>query len=54
MTAEDVEDWDSLSHVRLIVAIELAFGIKFAVWEVVGLKNVGDLVAVIERRVAAR
>jgi acyl carrier protein len=46
-TADDIEDWDSLSHIRLIVAIERAFGIKFSNAEIEGLGNVGELVAAI-------
>ena len=43
-TAGDVEEWDSLSHVRLIVAIERAFKIKFTNAEIERLRNVGELV----------
>jgi acyl carrier protein len=46
-TAEDVEEWDSLSHVRLVVAAERKFGIKFTNSEIEGLKSVGDLVNLI-------
>lgn len=43
-TAADIEEWDSLSHVRLIVAIERAFKIKFSNAEIERLRNVGELV----------
>jgi acyl carrier protein len=43
MTANDVEGWDSLSHVNLIVAVETEFGIRFSQKELLTLKNVGDL-----------
>lgn len=43
-TADDVEEWDSLSHIRLIVAIERKFKFKFKNSEIERLKNVGDLV----------
>lgn len=43
-TAADVEEWDSLSHIRLIVAIEREFGVKFANSEIESMSNVGDLV----------
>jgi acyl carrier protein len=46
-TAEDIEEWDSLSHIRLIVAVERKFKIKFKTAEIEGLKNVGDLVDLI-------
>lgn len=50
-TAEDIEDWDSLEHINLIVAIEKKFGMKFKMSEVTGLKNVGEMVDVIIGRV---
>ena len=42
-TARDVEGWDSLMHVTLIVNLEKAFGVRFSSGEVAALKNVGDL-----------
>ncbi|WP_309607218.1 acyl carrier protein [Phenylobacterium sp.] len=50
-TAEEVEDWDSLSHIRLIVAVERKFGFKFKNSEIEGLKNVGELVNLVETKV---
>lgn len=47
MTAHDVEGWDSLSHIRLIVSVEQAFGIRFSTAEVGGLKDVGQFVELI-------
>lgn len=52
-TAEDVEEWDSLSHVRLVVAVERKFKIKFKNSEIEALKSVGDLVNLIEAKTAA-
>jgi acyl carrier protein len=46
-TADDIEEWDSLSHIRLMVAVEKRFGIRFTNAEVEGLKNVGNLVKLI-------
>lgn len=43
-TAEDIEEWDSLSHIQLIVAIEKAFGVKFTSLEIMKWKNVGEMV----------
>ncbi len=43
-TANDIEDWDSLRHVSLMVNVEKVFGVKFTSGQVVGLKNVGELV----------
>jgi acyl carrier protein len=50
MTAHDVEAWDSLSHIRLIVSIERRFNIKFTGAEVEKLRNVGDLLKAIEAK----
>lgn len=48
--ADDIEDWDSLEHINLIVAIEKAFGMKFTMGEVTGMKNVGEMVGIILQR----
>ncbi|MDR8726570.1 acyl carrier protein [Burkholderia pseudomultivorans] len=47
-TAADVDGWDSLAHVRLILTVQKAFGIKFSASDIAGMKNVGDLVHLIE------
>ena len=52
LTANDVDGWDSLSHVNLIVAIEGKFGIRFAQKELLTFKNVGDLLNCIEKKLA--
>ena len=46
-TADDIEDWDSLEHINLIVAVENKFGIKFNIDEVNKMKNVGEMVDII-------
>ena len=50
MTAQDVEGWDSLRHVQLISAVESAFDIKFKLREILGMKNVGDLIDLIQAK----
>ena len=50
-TADDIEDWDSLEHINLIVAVERCFGIKFTMGEVTGMKNVGEMVGIILERI---
>jgi len=51
MTANDVDGWDSLSHVNLIVAVEARFNIRFSQKELLTFRNVGDLLNCIERKV---
>lgn len=50
MSAKDVVGWDSVNHIRLIVSIEAAFGLRFSVTEVAELSNVGEFVELIARR----
>lgn len=42
-TAADIEDWDSLTHISLIAAIEDEFGIRFDMKDVLNMKNVGEM-----------
>lgn len=51
--ARDVPDWDSLSHIRLVVAIEKHFGIRFSTAEIEGFGDVGALVEAISAKTAA-
>ena len=53
-TAEDVEGWDSLSHLTLISEMEAVFGITFTLEEVTGSRNLGDLVSAVERHAAGK
>jgi acyl carrier protein len=50
-TADDVEGWDSLTHIDLIVALENRFRVKFTTGEVGKLANVGDLVNLIKSKI---
>jgi len=50
MTANDIEEWDSLAHITLIIAIEKRFGIKFTVTELARLSNVGEMIKLIEKK----
>ena len=49
-TANDIEEWDSLSHIQLIVAIEKAFKIKFTSLEIMKWANVGEMVDSMESK----
>lgn len=50
MTAADVENWDSLTHMLMITKVEEVFGIKFKLKELNKLKMVGDLISIIESK----
>ena len=50
ITANDVDGWDSLSHVNLITTIEAKFNILFSQKELLKHRNVGDLIADIDRK----
>jgi acyl carrier protein len=54
MTARDVDGWDSLAHVRLLLTIERKYQIRFSTPEVGGLRSVGDLASLITRKTNAR
>ena len=49
-TADDVDGWDSLSHIRLVLAVSKAFGVKFSASEIGNLKNVGEFADLIEKK----
>lgn len=48
MTANDIADWDSLTHINLVVASEKEFKTRFDLREVKSLKNVGEFIAMIK------
>lgn len=48
MTADDIADWDSLTHINLVVASEKEFNTRFNLKEVKALKNVGEFIAMIK------
>ncbi|MCR4925793.1 MAG: acyl carrier protein [Clostridiales bacterium] len=49
-TADEIEDWDSLSHITLISAVEKKFKMRFKMNEVVNMANVGEMVDIIAER----
>lgn len=51
-TANDIDEWDSLMHITLIAEVEDAFHVKFTMKEVTGMKNVGEMAALIEKKAA--
>ena len=53
-TADDVSGWDSMNHIFIVVEIERQFGIKFQTAEMEELKNVGELVHLINKNLRAK
>jgi acyl carrier protein len=51
LSAKDVDGWDSINHVRLLLSVERAFKMKFTTSEVGSLGHVGDLVSLIKTRI---
>jgi len=51
--ADDVDDWDSLSHIQLISKIETHFKVRFALGELQSLKNVGDMTNLILKKLGS-
>lgn len=51
---EDEDSWDSLNHLRLVTAIEQAFGVRFSMDDIQSANSVGDLVKVLEREGVAQ
>lgn len=50
MTASDVAEWDSLSHIRLICSVEQHFSIRFSTSEINDLRTVGDFISLIQEK----
>lgn len=48
--AKDVDGWDSLAHVRIMVAVEEDFNVRFTTDEITSLKDVGSLIALVQAR----
>jgi acyl carrier protein len=51
-TANDVEGWDSLAHVRIVVATEQEFGVRLSTSEIMSLRTVGELVDLVKSKSA--
>ena len=50
--ADDIEDWDSLNHINLVSAIEMEFSVRFALGELAELKDVGDMIDLMQTKLA--
>ena len=53
-TAEDVEGWDSMNHIFIVVELEKRLGVKFQAAEMEELKNVGELAGLVKQKLARR
>jgi acyl carrier protein len=53
LSARDVPEWDSFNHINVVAAAEMKFGVKFRTSEIETLRNIGDFVRLIERKMAA-
>jgi acyl carrier protein len=51
LTAHDVEKWNSVSNITFIAAVEKEFNFKFNIMEIMSLKNVGDLIRAIQKKI---
>jgi len=54
MTSNDIESWDSMSHVTMLMAVEDHFNVEFEQWEIMNLPDVGALLALIEKKTAKK
>lgn len=52
-SAKDIQEWDSLMHVSLVLAVESRFGVRFTSTEVAALRDVSELIGLVESRLAA-
>jgi len=48
LNAEDIEEWDSFAHLNLIMTLEQEFNVNFALGELQDMKNIGDLLCLLE------
>ena len=53
-TADDVDGWDSMNHIFIVVELEKRFGVKFQAAEMEELKNVGELATLVKQKLAKK
>lgn len=53
-SGHNVEGWDSLTHINLVSSVEKEFGVRFALGELEDLKNVGDMIDLMEQKIGQR
>jgi acyl carrier protein len=53
-TAQDIDDWDSITHMILVTAVEKKFGVKFSLAELTTLNMVGDMADLVEKKLSEK
>lgn len=53
-TANDIDGWDSLCHMNLVRAVEIKFKVRFALGELPSLRNVGDMIDLVQKKLAKK
>jgi acyl carrier protein len=53
-TSNDIEGWDSMSHITMLMAVEDHFNVEFKPYEIANLVNVGALIALVEKKLAEK
>lgn len=51
-SAADIDAWDSFNHINLVLAVQASFGVKFSSTELESMENVGDIAALIQKKLA--
>ena len=54
MTSNDIEEWDSLNHINIVVAVEKKFNVKFTTKEIMTYENVGQFARAVEEKLACK
>ena len=49
--SEDIEEWDSLNHIQLVLSIEKSFSVRFKTGEIQSLKDVGEMIDLLEEKI---
>lgn len=52
ITTEDIEEWDSMAHLNLVIALEKCFGIKFATTEIPNMQSAGTIDSIIRQKLS--
>lgn len=53
MMADDIDEWDSITHISLVIAVESEFGLRMNAAEIIGLENVGAMIRLLETKLGS-